>query len=748
MDFEVLLPTNDGALWWHTGNKSFVGRNASDALSSGTINRNTTGDLNDTWKKYVYLFPNGTGTGNRLYGDATHHYAIPPLPQFAFVRSPTYNKLFYDPLKTYPPWPSSYGQNFTNADPQSARSDPVRGTGTLNLTQDLTANIDNWRFRVQPGMTYVDGTLKTYTTAESRTFTYFPATYFLPTSPAPGTPYNGGQSNCTQPKPQDYKAFEANPGMTLPVGVHAIGPDGRCLTRYEIKPGNTFPSGRTYAQELQNFANWFTYYRKRHLATRGAIFKAFEDVRGFRVATFGFNNRTNPLPFYDYPGAMSGSTPSGKTTLFNAVKDYVYPGGTPTRESLDHIGQQLSRTTNSPLLHQCQRNYGIIFTDGFATNTTITVGNQDGSEGSPYADTFSNTLADIAMKYYKELRAGGSVPPAQGCGLPGAPPWLDCNTKWHLNTSAVTLGTRGTIFGVTHFDRDDAYRSPPSWPEPNIARSPRMVDDLYHATINGRGEMLNANNGDELEAALRRIINTIVDLNASGGGAAVSAQRITTDTRVFYGTFDSKTWAGDLTAYPLATTGIGNTALWRASQQMPAPSARNILTRSGGTAVSFTWSALSSADKTALGSDAVVNYLRGVRTGEQQYGGTLRNRPAGNVLGDIVHSTPVYLKENDTVFVGANDGMLHAFDGTTGRERFAYIPSALLSRLKALSEPSYTHQYFVDGELAVSSRMDTGGKNILVATLGRGGRGLFALDVTTPASFGPSHVLWEQFGAG
>jgi type IV pilus assembly protein PilY1 len=118
------------------------------------------------------------------------------------------------------------------------------------------------------------------------------------------------------------------------------------------------------------------------------------------------------------------------------------------------------------------------------------------------------------------------------------------------------------------------------------------------------------------------------------------------------------------------------------------------------------------------------------------------------VLGDIVHSSPFYVKETNTVYIGANDGMLHAFNAVTGQELFAYIPSAMMPKLKNLSSPSYTHDYFVDGDIAVSSQSDTGGKNYLVATLGRGGKGLFGLDVTTPDSFDASHVKWECFATG
>jgi type IV pilus assembly protein PilY1 len=67
--------------------------------------------------------------------------------------------------------------------------------------------------------------------------------------------------------------------------------------------------------------------------------------------------------------------------------------------------------------------------------------------------------------------------------------------------------------------------------------------------------------------------------------------------------------------------------------------------------------------------------------------------------------------------------------------------------IKALSDPAFVanHQYFVDGEIAISSVSQLDNKNYLVSTLGRGGKGLFGLDVTSPSTFSSSNVLWEYF---
>ncbi|MDX1694150.1 MAG: PilC/PilY family type IV pilus protein [Ketobacteraceae bacterium] len=250
----------------------------------------------------------------------------------------------------------------------------------------------------------------------------------------------------------------------------------------------------------------------------------------------------------------------------------------------------------------------------------------------------------------------------------------------------------------------------------------------------------------KLKDSLRRTLDNIIARTANAGNITANSSSISSDSLVFQSVFNTATWSGDLLAYPITATGVDGTPLWRASQRVPNPSSRDIFTYSGGNGVTFSWSTLSSADQTAIGSRDVLDYIRGERADEQQNGGGFRDRAANNILGDIVHSPTVYEKDTDTVYAGSNDGMLHAFDATTGRERFAYIPSALLSKLKNLTDPYYVHDYYVDGEIAVSSRANTG-QNYLVGTLGLGGKGLYSLDITNPGSFRASDVNWEYHNA-
>ncbi|MGE0098540.1 MAG: pilus assembly protein [Hydrogenophaga sp.] len=257
----------------------------------------------------------------------------------------------------------------------------------------------------------------------------------------------------------------------------------------------------------------------------------------------------------------------------------------------------------------------------------------------------------------------------------------------------------------------------------------------------------------KLREALKKAFDNIIEKSGSGGNIIANSTVLSTDSLVYQATFNSTRWSGDLSAYPVTDAGVGAIASWKAADHIPAHGSRKITYWSDATGPEkgklFTWANLSDPAERAHfnNSEPLVNYLRGARTLEIQNGGTLRDRSVNTVLGDISHSSPAYVKDTETVYVGANDGMLHAFNAKTGVELFAHIPSSMLSRLKNMASPAYNdqHEYFVDGDIAVSARTPLITNNYLVATLGRGGKGLFGLDVTDPANFAPSNVLWEYF---
>lgn len=799
MDSEFLLPSNDGAPWWRidsdAGRRGFVGWGTDAAFSADSfvggarLNFNHAGNADGTWKKFAYLFPNGsdTGTGGRIYPDAGNdHYAVPPLPAYAFFRSVEYNKAYFDPGQTYAPWPSVAGRTFADMPATAAQADPWRSG---SMTFDLTANVEsteaNHLFRLYEGMPVALGT-KIHLGGSWRTLT---AGGVVPFSSVPGEQaVSSDTSYAISYFPASFYSSELLPasyGYSAAAQRSGFSPGASAadLYLYQIKPGN-FSDTAKYQAAIQNFANWFSYYRKRQLATRGGVAASFKDMTTIRAGTFRINNRA-ALTMHDL------SVPAQRDSFFSAVLAPTVSGGTPNREALTHAGEQLMRTdADAPVQFACQANATILFTDGFSNSSTASpsAGNADGNQGEPYADTVSDTMADIAMKYYNSpLRTGadfpaGRVPVASACNTASPPAGTDCKRDLHMLTYGVTLGSKGILFDPDADPQVDPYAAPPAWWSSFPARSPRAVDDLWHATINGRGQMLNAKTPAEVATTIKAALNNIIANTGSASAVATNSTRLDADTFVYQAKFDSADWSGELLAYPVDSSGQVASLAWSTSDGIPAAADRNIVTWTDSQAVSFvtaSWNLLSEAQRDALnngGADSVgqerLEWLRGSQAREVDQGGPFRNRT--RLLGDVVNSDPLFVKKEDfgfsvlatggssyaayvtakqsktpMLYVGANDGMLHGFDANTGRELFAFIPAAAYGsqaapKLASLTDPGYTHQYFVDGSARASDAFIGGAwKTILVGSTGAGGKSVFAIDVSDPGSLGASSVLWE-----
>lgn len=254
----------------------------------------------------------------------------------------------------------------------------------------------------------------------------------------------------------------------------------------------------------------------------------------------------------------------------------------------------------------------------------------------------------------------------------------------------------------------------------------------------------------QLKDTIKKAFDAIFKTNSSASNVIANSSSLSTNARVFQARFDANYWSGDLVAYPVTGSGVSTNTEWEAATKIPDSAARNIFARAGSkttygasNSVPFIWNSSYPDVSSAFPNQNVFNFVRGSRTNELQNGGTLRDRP-GHVLGDIIHSSPYYLKDTDLIYVGANDGMLHAFNANTGIEQYAFIPQSSLSRLKNLSSPQYTHDYFVDGDIEITSRTSaTSNNNYLFASLGRGSKGIFAVDVTSTTNFNQTKFLWE-----
>lgn len=320
-----------------------------------------------------------------------------------------------------------------------------------------------------------------------------------------------------------------------------------------------------------------------------------------------------------------------------------------------------------------------------------------------------------------------------------------------------------------------------------------------------------ASQAQRMIAGIRKFFGAVSSQSGTISASAVSSQRFTTRSPNgdFYSpSFSSGDWSGTVVKSGLKLNTTTNaieslsTVLWDAGQILTAgsiltsadtstdpylkPAERRIFTyrreTNASPGIAFTAANLNQFDsimRNALNMSAVdssidnlasqrIDYLRGVRSQENATTNTFRRR--ASVMGDVINSGPVFKQEADqdikgdgdypafvqsvasrtaVVYVGANDGMLHALRASDGKELFAYVPLAVAKSLNQLTNPSYQHTPFVDGVPVVGeAKIGTKWRTILASGMGGGAQGVFALDVTDPDHFedgstDQSKVLFE-----
>jgi type IV pilus assembly protein PilY1 len=527
------------------------------------------------------------------------------------------------------------------------------------------------------------------------------------------------------------------------------------------------PTSRSVADEKSNFATWYSFHRTRIKAAKAGAAEAFRPL-GNKVRVGYRSLHENGSDNFDIPVGdgndgrfvdnVSPAT-SSRTTWYRRLFAASASNGTPLRYVLENAGKYFSGTANSGPYgpesgsdqYSCRQNFSILTTDGYWNGTGSSVGNADNSAGSaitgpkgasyqytpasPYRDGYSNTLADVAMYYWKtDLRT-----------LTNNVPTTDADPAFwqHMVTFGISIGLK-TSKGWSSVGDVPAN---PAWPEPGDDKAAN-IDDLLHAAVNGRGAFVSASNPKEFTSGLAKALAAIAQRTSSFSNVATNAASIKTGGKVFNASYVSGLWTGAVKAWTLDANNEPSVLAWSAT--IPAPGSRNVFTFNGSSGDTFPTSAQLSAlarpggpvDYPVTGAENAA-YIKGDSALEERNGGLLRNR-ATTVLGDIVNSSPAYVEDTKTLYVGANDGMLHAFDADTGVEQFAYVPGLVnVGNLSQLSRGDYTHKWFVDGPVVVTSRKLTPGKNYLVGAMGRGGKGLYGLDVTNPASFGTGNITWE-----
>ena len=661
------------------------------------------------------------------------------------------NVLYYNPDVVYAPWPGYSGKTFLPANTEKPLVHPL---------QSKTLNLDKKAFKI-------DGITIPW------------AHYFVKS--IDGNVYLVIMDKFD--KENKYYTFTTDGGSEPLDRI-------KTLTLAADPPVDIY---RDYASDRQNFANWFTYHRRREFVAKAAIARVFTDpdLTDVRMGILGINDKVI-VPLKPVRAVISGEFKDETDSLLESLYAYTSRGGTPLKQGLEKVGQYYQDNDGDlqgvkgdvPYPADggaCQQAFTLVVTDGYYSDESHTFkGNTDGSKSDPYgnwgggsqpySDKYKDSLADTAMYFYAEDL------------LPDLDNEVPIN-KWdqaahqHMVTFAVAFGVSGTL---DHQDYEDDRTSPHYmkyitqkdepreygdyvvWPEVTAPRQAESIDDLWHATVNGRGVFVNAGEPEKLVEGLQQIIKDIksrqptsvasVSVNGDGLFGKIGPDRFILQSSYSYIDY---LWSGDVKAYGIdQDTGqvIIDPVKWSAADELQKKDwdSRKILTFDGDqSGLPFTYDDLTDDQKQHLGWDLVdgsdaditaenrVNFIRGKDPDSSG------NR--SKMLGDIVHSSPVFFE--DVVYFGANDGMLHAHKAKDGTELFAYVPYLVFDRLKELADSDYEHQFYVDSTPTVQkgeNLLNTGGdQTILVSGLGKGGKGIFALDVTRPNSMTKADVLWE-----
>lgn len=800
----------------------------------------------------------------------------------AVFRSPQHNLMYYNPATRYVPWLGADGKPMPNAIPEQVRltvARPFIAGGYGNKVDGPTPTVDLTGKKIyyfssekpsasapypqNPYRVYMvwDKSLNKKLNNELKKGSYevAPATYFIYRYGLSGALDKDNAFNLTNVRDNylsvtvaDIESINVSE-LYRKAGYNTSDPLADNFVKVD-RP-DCSRSGDDYicsqAQEYQNFANWYQYYRSRTLAGLGALTHAmFKDYGfSFRYGWADFNERST----HKIDGVKTGYIRSGvryqslahnqSMLTWAAEVESDTNGTTPTRAALGAAGEYFSRTDDlgpwsdkpgigtapgTPQL-ACRRNFSIIVTDG-RWNSTAAPGLDDGklslkdgpeitgpngqkyhyTPKPPYAGnrrSTNQTLSDVALQYWsRDIRPDMAMPNT-------LEPMPDNPAFWqHMVTHVVAFGLYSE--GVKYPDDLEALNKGPDapggmeWPRAWVADNLRSEEartaDMWHAAINGHGAFIPSSNPMELIASLQGVMEKLSIATVKSANITMESDLLVSGNRVYVPSYTTVAWTGDLVAHKLTMSGKAGETLWSAAERMPAYSERNIWVgtggNGGGTAAEFKFASLPGDMQSALRSERVVNWLRGDPTFED---GIIFRQRQGTTLGDIINSNPVYSKENRSygygaaaikgregysqylaskaaaanpgmIFIGANDGMLHAFaaDGAhAGSEVFAYIPHALRDKLDQLVRPDYksTHLYYVDGPLSMADGYweETPGDcsaantqkdcwhSVLLGSTGAGAKAIFALDITDPQSYAktgtntPSAasvnktVLWE-----
>lgn len=412
-------------------------------------------------------------------------------------------------------------------------------------------------------------------------------------------------------------------------------------------------------------------------------------------------------------------------------------------------------TYTSPIQYRCQKNYGVVITDGLPTyDRTFPSNDPLGGSRLPNWDGINNDGNNLNGD-----NEGDTL-------------YLDDIAKFAFDIDMRSTGTdaAGKSWNAVDFPKQNMNTYTVGFTADN--------DMLSDAASYGQGRYYQATDSTGLNAALSSALSDITSKAGSGGSGVTSGTTLASGTSYFQTSYDPKDWRGTIKSFGFTSAGAVNTAaaLWTTDTTIvpgaTAPTYQSWNTTSNA-AVTLAYGNFSAAQQATLsqslpsgisGND-LVEWSKGTnKTGLKVRSvllGDIINSPlvlaspsdktASDLSGDTTYTTYLTTKAanmNANLVVNANDGFVNVINSANGTRRYAYMPSSVLPSLRLIADPAYingvSHKFLVDGQVGVYDlQFNSAWKTVAIGGTGAGGKTFYALQLFDASAGNVLNALWE-----
>ncbi|MGV8891266.1 MAG: pilus assembly protein [Pseudomonas sp.] len=488
--------------------------------------------------------------------------------------------------------------------------------------------------------------------------------------------------------------------------------------------------------------------------------------RGVRIGLATFNPATSNNAGnggYIARSISDLSVESNFNDLITSIKGLSAVANTPLAETYYEVTRYMRgmapfynstpATYTSPIQYRCQKNYGVVITDGLPT----------------YDRNFPTTdpLGGARLPNWDGVNNDGPGGDNEGDTL-----YLDDIAKFAFD---IDMRTTGTDFASKSWDAADFPKQNMNTYTVGFATANQMLSD---AASYGQGKYYQATDNAGLSSALSSALSDITSKAGSGGSGVASGTTLASGSSFFQTIYDPKDWRGTIKSYGFTSGGAVDTAsvLWTTDTAIvpgataPTYQSWNTLTNA---AVTLTYANFSPAQQTSLsqslptgitGSD-LVEWSKGTNKAGLKVRsvllGDIINSPlalasptdktASDLSGDTTYSTYLATKAasmNASLVVNANDGFVNVINTSNGTRRYAFMPSSVLPSLRYIADPTYingvSHKFLVDGQVGVfDAQLNSAWKTLALGGTGAGGRTFYALQLFDASAGNVTKALWE-----